>query len=466
MPLRRKQSSSVSSYLINGRGTGVGRGLTATGSFGELGGGFGGGGFGGGGGGSFGGGSFVGVSGVGGGFGGGYGGGGGGFGVGGIGGGYGGSSFAGSGFLGGFGGGMGAGYGGSFGVDGGAGGGFFSSSSISGVPFMLNEKQQMQSLNDRLATYLDKVRTLEATNKDLENKLKNFRTSKVVSRDFTLYQEQLKPLRDQIIAAIIENSRLALKIGNAQLAADDFRKKYETEYIIRQTVEADILNLKSLKEEYDSHQTSNNQEVEALKKEIEEMTKQHGQSVSILKQEMSGTVSVDVTTTESPDLKQILDDLRAEYEDIVRRNKEDLEMWFNKQVETKQAAAIQETDVSESSKIEVTELRHQNQSLQTEMDTLLVSKGALEDNLAAVNGRYQMELHRYAALVGTMEGELMSIRNSITSQSEDYRNLLNIKEKLEKEIATYKLLLEGVELGAGGASSAITCTTQCLENNH
>ncbi|KAG2471284.1 K1C11 protein, partial [Polypterus senegalus] len=318
---------------------------------------------------------------------------------------------------------------------------------------MLNEKQQMQSLNDRLATYLDKVRTLEATNKDLENKLKNFRTSKVVSRDFTLYQEQLQPLRDQIIAAIIENSRLALKIGNAQLAAEDFRKKYE--YLIRQTVEADILNLKSLKEEYDSHQTSNNQEIEALKKEIEEMTKQHGKSVSILKEEMSGTVSVDITTTESPDLKQILDDLRAEYEDIVRSNKQELEMWFNKQVETKQAAAIQETDVSESSKIEVTELHHQHQSLQTEMDTLLVSKGALEDNLAAVNGRYQMELHRYAALVGTMEGELVSIRNSITSQSEDYRSLLNIKEKLEKEIAMYRQLLEGVELGAGGASSAI-----------
>ncbi|XP_028678332.2 keratin, type 1 cytoskeletal 11-like isoform X2 [Erpetoichthys calabaricus] len=334
--------------------------------------------------------------------------------------------------------------------------GFELSGSGSAAPFMVNEKQQMQSLNDRLAAYLDKVRTLEATNKDLENKLKNFRTSKVVSRDFTSYQNQLQPLRDQIIAAIIQNSRLALKIGNAQLAADDFRKKYEIECIFRQAMEADILNLKSLKQEYDSHQTSNNQEVEALKKEIEEMTKQHGQSVSILKEEMSGTVSVGITTTESPDLKQILDDLRAEYEDIVRRNKEDLEMWFNKQVETKQAAAIQETDVSEKTKIEVTELRHQNQSLQIEMDALLVSKGSLEDNLAVVNDHYQMELHRYAALVGTMEGELMSIRNSITSQSEDYRNLLNVKEKLEKEIATYKQLLEGVDQGAGGVSSEIS----------
>uniref|UniRef100_A0A8C4TL87 IF rod domain-containing protein n=1 Tax=Erpetoichthys calabaricus TaxID=27687 RepID=A0A8C4TL87_ERPCA len=394
MPLRRKQSSSVSSYLINGRGTGVGRGLTAPGMFGGLGRG-------------------AGIN------------------IGGDSGFFGGGGFGGGGF---------------------GGGSGLVVAVACGVPFMLNEKQQMQSLNDRLATYLDKVRTLEATNKDLENKLKDFRTSKVVIRDFTLYREQLKPLRDQIIAAIIENSRLALKIGNAQLAADDFRKKYETEYIIRQTVEADILNLKSLKEEYDSHQTSNNQEVEALKKEIEEMMKQHGQVCflgSCAPPEMSGTVSVDVTTTQSPDLKQILDDLRAEYEDIIRRNKEDLEMWFNKQVSGRQVLTI----LVESSKIEVTELRHKNQSLQTEMDTLLVSVSALEDNLEAVNGRYQMELHRCAALVGTMEGELMSIRNSITSQSEDYRHLLNIKEKLEKEIAMYRQLLEGVELGAGGASS-------------
>uniref|UniRef100_A0A8C4TBQ3 IF rod domain-containing protein n=1 Tax=Erpetoichthys calabaricus TaxID=27687 RepID=A0A8C4TBQ3_ERPCA len=319
-----------------------------------------------------------------------------------------------------FGGGAGGFAGGGAGGLGVSSGGFFSSSSISGVPFMLNEKQQMQSLNDRLATYLDKVRTLEATNKDLENKLKDFRTSKV---------PLFKAIQWQYHFALL---------------------RYEAECIIRQTVAADILNLKSLKEEYDSHQTSNNQEVEALKKEIEEMTKH------ILKEEMSGTVSVDVTTTESPDLKQILDDLRAEYEDIVRRNKEDLEMWFNKQVIGGQVLtilvyvlgwllhlAIQETDVSETF-ADVTG-PFQDTELHLFIILFSVQKGTLEDNLAAVNGCYQMELHRYAA-GGTMEGE----------------HLLNIKEKLEKEIATYKLLLEGVELGAAHLSSPTSFNGLCM----
>uniref|UniRef100_A0A8C4T5U5 Keratin, type I cytoskeletal 15-like n=1 Tax=Erpetoichthys calabaricus TaxID=27687 RepID=A0A8C4T5U5_ERPCA len=311
---------------------------------------------------------------------------------------------------------------------------------------IVNEKQQMQSLNDRLATYLEKVRTLEATNKDLEDKLKNFHTSKVVTKDHTSFQDQLQPLRDQIIAAIIENSRLALEIDNAKLAADDFRTKYESEYTIRQSVETDILNLKGLKKECEINHTSNLQEIETLKQEIEDLKNQHEEDMGGLKEEMAGTVNVNVQASEGPDLTRILEDLRAEYESIVQRNKMDLERWFNKQVKV--------AGGTETTKTEVTDLRRQTQSLQAELDALRASKAALEETLAGVDGRYQMELHRIAAMVAALEEELMNIRDSMTSQNEEYKKLLNIKEKLEQEIATYKQLLEGMELGAGGASSS------------
>ncbi|MBN3277752.1 K1C18 protein, partial [Polyodon spathula] len=71
-------------------------------------------------------------------------------------------------------------------------------------------------------------------------------------------------------------------------------------------------------------------------------------------------------------------------------------------------------------------------------------------------GRYQVQLQQISAMVGRLEQELMNVRESMTSQSQEYQNLLNIKMKLEMEIATYKKLLEGAEpgaiiLGGGGA---------------
>lgn len=64
---------------------------------------------------------------------------------------------------------------------------------------IVSDKQQLQVLNDRLATYLDKVKRLEITNRELNEKLRSFTLNRVqTTHDFEPYQMQIKPLREQV----------------------------------------------------------------------------------------------------------------------------------------------------------------------------------------------------------------------------------------------------------------------------
>lgn len=57
--------------------------------------------------------------------------------------------------------------------------------------------------------------------------------------------------------------------------------------------------------------------------------------------------------------------------------------------------------------------------------------------------RYSMELERYNGIIMRLQEELTKIRNEIQQSGREYELLLNIKVKLEAEIAEYRRLLEG-----------------------
>ena len=98
--------------------------------------------------------------------------------------------------------GLGGGYGGGYTCN--LGGGFGSSFGMADNLLGGSEKETMQNLNDRLASYLDNVRALEEANSDLEQKIKGWYekfgpgSCRGLDHDYSRYFTVIDDLRNQV----------------------------------------------------------------------------------------------------------------------------------------------------------------------------------------------------------------------------------------------------------------------------
>ncbi|XP_019405928.1 PREDICTED: keratin, type I cytoskeletal 19-like isoform X2 [Crocodylus porosus] len=345
------------------------------------------------------------------------------------------------------GGGLGGGYGSSFGSNFGAGFGGGFGSSLGGGDGLLsgNEKITMQNLNDRLASYLDKVRALEEANSDLEIKIRDWyqKQGPGPSRDYSPYYKTIEDLRDKILAATIDNSKIVLQIDNARLAADDFKTKFETEQALRLSVEADINGLRRVLDELTLARTDLEMQIENLKEELAYLKKNHEEEMNAHTGQLGGQVNVEVDSAPGIDLTKILAEMRDQYEIMAEKNRKDAEAWFNSKTEELNQEVAVNTEQLQTSRTEITDLRRTLQGLEIELQSQLSMKAALEGTLADTENRYGAQLSQIQCLISNIEAQLGDLRAEMERQNSDYKMLMDIKSRLEQEIATYHQLLEG-----------------------
>ena len=72
-----------------------------------------------------------------------------------------------------------------------------------------------------------------------------------------------------------------------------------------------------------------------------------------------------------------------------------------------------------------------------------LQKASLEGSLAETENRYCVQLSQIQGLIGSVEEQLAQLRCEMEQQNQEYKILLDVKTRLEQEIATYRRLLEG-----------------------
>ncbi|XP_070780140.1 keratin 98 [Enoplosus armatus] len=307
-----------------------------------------------------------------------------------------------------------------------------------------NEKATMQNLNDRLASYLEKVRTLEKENDRLDKQIRDWYQSRtVISHDYTSYFAIINDLKEKIRIASRLNAKTILDIDNAKLAADDFKMKYENELAMRMAVEADIAGLKRVLDEMNLARMDLESQYEALKDELIMLKRNHEEEMVLMRSQVGGQVNVSVDASPSVDLNQVMTEIREHYEGVIGKNRKELEAWYQNKISAVEQDVITHTEILVTSRTEIKDLKSTLQRLQIELQSHLSMKASLEGTLAETQARYAAQLASLQNMVTSLEAQLSQLHANIASNKQEYDMLLDLKTRLELEIAEYRRLLDG-----------------------
>ncbi|NXB08965.1 GFAP protein, partial [Cnemophilus loriae] len=314
-----------------------------------------------------------------------------------------------------------------------------------------NEKVEMMELNDRFASYIEKVRLLEQQNKVLVVELNQARDQEP-SRAADIYQEELRDLRRRVEQLATAKARLEMERDNLAEDLGSLQQKLQDEVTLRLEAES---NLAAYRQDVDNAALARldlERRVGTLQDEIAFLRKVHEEVTPL----WGWGVHVEVDASK-PDLTAALRDIRSQYEAMAASNVQETEEWYKSKFADLTDAAARHAEALRVAKQEANEYRRQLQALTCDLEALRGSNESLERQLRELEDRYALETAGYQDTVVRLEEDIRSLKEEMAQHLQDYQDLLNVKLALDIEIATYRKLLEGEE-------SRITIPVQSFSN--
>nr|XP_054111162.1 keratin, type II cytoskeletal 8-like [Callithrix jacchus] len=257
------------------------------------------------------------------------------------------------------------------------------------------EKEQIKTLNNKFASFIDKVLFLEKQNKMLGTKWNLLQQQQMARSNMdNMFESYIKNLRQQLETLGQEKLKLEAELGNMQGLVEDFKNKYEDEINKRTEMENEFVLIKKDVDEAYMNKVDYMNKVElgsrlkGLTDKIHFLRQLYEQETQKLQSQISDTsVVLSMDNSHSLDMDSIIAEVKAQYEEIANRSWAKAESMYQIKYEELQMVAGKHGDDPWGTKTDISKMNINISWLQAEIEGLKGQRAFLEATIADAKQR-------------------------------------------------------------------------------